>query len=302
MARTLTDNPVRVPLRANTEVVIIPDSLAGYFPPIAPLAVPAVAEAPGVEIGQALVPIAAPAQPEVTEYSRWTASEYVMCGLAVALVAIVAGIVVAAVHVLAGVFAAVSAVVAFVSSAGGVVVAIAVVALAWRLVGKLGHSNTEATPAVAVTTTAPPAVTVKATIKPDTVTEAVHEVSPVVSPVDFPVDEPAPMSSHYAWWGGKTKEGKAADRQKRLAKLDPRARQWVQDLRDPSSKQAKGTYDDGADRYCAVGIETHKHRRMTHEKMCRAFGWNFVRDVENFNDGTAASFEDVAVYIEDHLS
>lgn len=104
------------------------------------------------------------------------------------------------------------------------------------------------------------------------------------------------------WWGGLTKEGKIAQQQEQFARLDPRAQQWVQDLRDPASKQAKGTYDDSAGRYCAVGLETHLHRRMTHQQMRRAFGHNFVYDVENYNDSTNATFEDVADFIVRELS
>lgn len=104
------------------------------------------------------------------------------------------------------------------------------------------------------------------------------------------------------WWGGLTKEGKIVQQQEQFARLDPRAQQWVQDLRDPSSKQAKGTYDDSAGRYCAVGLETHLHRRMTHQQMRRAFGSNFVYDVEKYNDSTNATFEDVADFIVRELS
>lgn len=319
----MIDDTTRVPLRVDTDVVVIPDSLAGYFPPIAApaeLAVPVVAEPDTLGISHDLVPVTAPSGSDTADYCRWTADEYIVCGLVAALVATAVGIVVAAVHVIAGVFAAVSAVFVFATSAGGVIATLALVVLAWRLISKFGAKGSSASsvhiPTVVPVPTpvsspaqesAPVARPTRWTVRAPKAAPAATPVTEVVqepSPVDFPVDEPTSVreaTERRHWWGGLTDQAKASDRQERLTRLDPRAQQWVADLRDASSVQAKGTYDDESGRYCAVGIETHKNRRMSHQQMCRAFGRHFVHDVEKFNDSTKATFEDVARYIEDNL-
>lgn len=322
------ENAVRVPLRTDTDVVVVPDSLAGYFPPIPePTSVPAQIEAPSTT----LVLVPAPAGSiEDTDYCRWTASEYIMCALALVFGACVVGIIIATVHVVSAVAAAIAVAYAFVTSIGGVVLAAGVLALVWRLAAKLSTPSAPgpiATAVATVTAVAHPVVTmtklakgapVVTKPKPSPVAQTPSESKPGVFGRLFLGDlcntpmartaapetttiapEAEPARRH--WWGGLTDLAREEDRQERLRSLDPRAQQWVRDLRDPSSIQAKGTYDDGSDRYCAVGIETHKHRRMSHQKMCNVFGWNFVRDVERFNDSTNATFADVATYIEDNL-
>lgn len=353
------ENAVRVPLRTDTDVVVVPDSLAGYFPPIPePTSVPAQIEAPST----ALVLVPAPVEPiKDTDYCRWTASEYIMCALALVFVACVVGIIIATVHVVSAVAAAIAVAYAFVTSVGPMVLAAGVLALVWRLAAKLSTPSAPGPIAAAVATVtavAHPVVTVTKLAKGEPMVTK-PRLSPVVQqtsskskpgvlerlflgdahsapPAPAAVQtsrkskpgvfgrlflgdlcntplartaapettamapaETAPARRH--WWGGLTDEAREQDRRERLRSLDPRAQQWVRDLRDPSSIQAKGTYDDGSDRYCAVGIETHKHRRMSHQKMCNVFGWNFVRDVERFNDSTNATFADVATYIEDNL-
>lgn len=275
-----TEGVVRVPLRADTDVVVVPDSLAGYFPPI-PSPAPIEAPSTAVALIEAPAPVEAPPTPavlpEIDERNHWTASEYVMCGLAVALIALVTTIVVALVHVVSSVVTAVSAVVAFISNGAGLVVAGGVVLLVWRLAAKL---STPSLPAPIATAAA-------------TVTAVVHPVATAAKLVKGePVIAPAPVTTP-----------------KQSGTGDPVLDQWIADLRNPAHNQSTGSYREDDNTMCAVGWLLNQQPRAwkgrfgdVRAKMHAKYGRRNLDRIEGMNDSGGYSLPDIAKHVEKKLS